>query len=56
MIPQSDLQGSSLAEFEVEDPHRVELIRFNIYPDGGVARLRVEGDPIPAMELVCPEG
>lgn len=56
LIPRSDLQGSSVAEFEVEDPHRVELIRFNIYPDGGVARLRVEGDPIPAMELVCPEG
>lgn len=56
LIPQSDLQGSSVAEFEVEDPHRVELIRFNIYPDGGVARLRVEGDPIPAMQLVCPEG
>ena len=56
LIPRSDLEGSSVADFEVGDPHRVELIRFSIYPDGGVARLRVEGDPIPAMQLVCPEG
>lgn len=56
IAPRSRLSGSSVAEFQVVDPHRVELIRFNIYPDGGVARLRVEGDPIPAMQLVCPEG
>jgi allantoicase len=56
IVPKTHLSGSSVAEFEVEDPHRVELIRFNIYPDGGVARLRVEGEPIPAIHLVCPEG
>ena len=42
LIPRSELQGSSVAEFDVEDLHRVEMIRFNIYPDGGVARLRDE--------------
>jgi allantoicase len=56
MIPRSRLSGSSVAEFVVDDPHRVEQVRFNIYPDGGVARLRVEGDPIPGMQLVCGEG
>jgi allantoicase len=56
LIPRSDLQGSSMVEFEVADQHRVELVRFNIYPDGGVARLRVEGEAIPAMQQVCPEG
>lgn len=56
IVPRSRLSGSSVTEFQVVDLHRVELIRFNIYPDGGVARLRVEGDPIPAMQLVCPEG
>lgn len=55
VIPRSDLSGSSAVEFEIDDPHRVEMVRFNIYPDGGVARLRVEGDPIPAMQLVCPD-
>jgi allantoicase len=56
LIGPTPLEGSSVAEFEVTDPHRVEMVRFNIYPDGGVARLRVEGDAIPAMQLVCPEG
>jgi allantoicase len=56
IVPRSRLSASSVAEFEVVDPHRVELIRFNIYPDGGVARLRVKGDPIPSMQLVCPDG
>ena len=27
-------------------------VRFNIYPDGGVARLRVMGDPIPPTGLL----
>ncbi|HSM45011.1 MAG TPA: bifunctional allantoicase/OHCU decarboxylase, partial [Acidimicrobiia bacterium] len=56
LIPRTDLAGSSVAEFAVEDPHRVEMVRLNIYPDGGVARLRIEGDAIPAMQLVCGEG
>jgi allantoicase len=56
IIPKSRLSGSSVAEFEVDDPHRIELIRFNIFPDGGVARLRIDGDPLPAMQMVCPEG
>lgn len=56
LIPRTDLAGSSVAVFEVDDPHRVEMVRLNIYPDGGVARLRIEGDPIPAMQLVCGEG
>lgn len=32
------------------------MVRLNIYPDGGVARLRVEGEPIPGIDLVCPDG
>jgi len=56
IIPKAGLRGASVAEFTVDDPHRVAMIRLNIYPDGGVARLRVEGEPIPAMDLVCPEG
>ncbi len=56
IIPRTELQGSSLAEFEVHDPHRAVMVRLNIHPDGGVARLRVEGEPIPHLDLVCPEG
>lgn len=56
IIPRTELRGSSIAEFPVDDPHRAVMVRFNIYPDGGVARLRVEGEPIPSLDLVCPEG
>lgn len=56
LIPRSRLQGNTVAVFDVPDERRVELVRLNIFPDGGVARLRIEGDPIPDMRLVCPEG
>jgi allantoicase len=56
IIPKTELRGASVAEFSVDDPHRVVMVRLNIYPDGGVARLRVEGEAIPAIDLVCPEG
>jgi allantoicase len=56
IIPRTGLEGASVAEFAVDDPHRVVMVRLNIYPDGGVARLRVDGEPIPAFDQVCPEG
>lgn len=56
LIPRTALQGDTKATFEVEAPNRVVAVRLNIYPDGGVARLRVEGDPIPSMQIVCPDG
>jgi allantoicase len=55
ILPQTALAGDSVATFDVNDSHRVTHLRLSIYPDGGVARLRVEGDPIPAMDRVCPE-
>jgi allantoicase len=55
LIPKTPLSGDNVATFDVDDPHRVTHLRLNIYPDGGVARLRVEGDPIPTMQDVCPD-
>ena len=55
IIPRTELAGDTTATFPVDDPHRVSLVRLNIYPDGGVARLRVEGRPIPAQDVVCPD-
>jgi len=55
LIPRTELVGDTSLSFEVDDPHRVTHLRLNIFPDGGVARLRVDGDPIPAMAQVCPE-
>lgn len=55
LIPPTPLEGDAVASFEVSDPHRVTHLRLNIYPDGGVARLRVEGGPVPARDQVCPD-
>jgi len=55
IIPRTDLSGDSLATFEVDDTHRITYLRLNIFPDGGVARLRVDGEPIPGMADVCPD-
>lgn len=55
IIPRTPLSGDAVADFEVKDTHRITHVRFNIYPDGGVARLRLEGDPIPDHDRVCPQ-
>lgn len=56
LLPRTKLQGDTAVSFDVADPHRVTEVRLNIFPDGGVARLRIEGEPIPGMQLVCPGG
>lgn len=56
VIERTRLEGNSVATFGVDYSHRVVAVRLNIYPDGGVARLRVEGEPIPGMSEVCPDG
>ena len=55
ILGRTELEGDSVATFQVSDPHRVTAVRLNIFPDGGVARLRLEGTSIPAMQQVCPE-
>jgi allantoicase len=55
LIARTPLSGNTTASFLVTDPHRVTHVRLNIFPDGGVARLRVEGDPIPGRDSVCPD-
>lgn len=56
LIPRTPLEGDSVATFPTESPYRLELVRLNIFPDGGVARLRLEGEPIPGIGEVCPDG
>ena len=55
IIPRTSLSGDTKASFEVDDQHRITHVRLNIFPDGGVARLRLDGDPIPARHEVCPD-
>jgi allantoicase len=53
ILPRTALSGDTTASFDVDDPHRVTHVRLNIFPDGGVARLGLDGDPIPARDVVC---
>lgn len=47
ILPRVDLKGDSKNLFAVDVPQRFTHLRFHIYPDGGVARLRVHGDVMP---------
>jgi allantoicase len=50
LLPQSPLAGDSRNEFAVEQGERITHLRFRIFPDGGVARLRVYGEVVPDWE------
>ena len=47
ILPQSALMGDTKNAFALDDHGRVTHLRLNIFPDGGVARLRVHGDVAP---------
>lgn len=46
ILAKSDLKGDSKNIFEVASETRFTHVRFHIYPDGGVARLKIYGDVI----------
>jgi len=47
LLPKLPLAGDTQNRFAVSCPNRVTHLRFKIYPDGGVARLRVHGEALP---------
>ena len=47
LLPKSPLAGDARNPFPLTPSNRVTHLRFNIYPDGGVARLRVHGEAVP---------
>ncbi|WP_434042044.1 MULTISPECIES: allantoicase [Sorangium] len=47
VLPRSPLAGDAQNAFAVSCSSRFTHLRLNIYPDGGVARLRVYGDAVP---------
>ncbi|MGW4463481.1 allantoicase [Micromonospora sp. NPDC004704] len=55
IVPRSAVQGDTANAFAVTDPHRFTHVRLNIFPDGGVARLRVHGTVVPDPRLF-PDG
>src|SRR4029079_12590621 len=50
LLPQMSLSGDSQNPFPIQYNERVTHLRFKIFPDGGVARLRVYGEVIPDWE------
>lgn len=52
----SQLRGDSLNPFAVAHEGRFTHLRFKIYPDGGVARLRVYGEVVPDWARLARRG
>jgi allantoicase len=56
ILPHSKLQGDSQNPFTIADERRFTHLRFKIYPDGGVARLRVYGEVLPDWQRLLQRG
>ncbi|HEY9283861.1 MAG TPA: allantoicase [Pyrinomonadaceae bacterium] len=56
ILPVSQLEGDSRNPFAVEHGARATHLRFKIYPDGGVARLRVYGEVLPDWPRIAGRG
>jgi allantoicase len=52
LVPRAPLVGDSQNLFTVESRDRFTHIRLSIFPDGGVARLRVYGEVVPDPRLL----
>jgi allantoicase len=52
ILSNSELAGDSQNHFAVDFPERITHLRFKIFPDGGVARLRVFGDVVPDWDAI----
>ena len=55
LLPQMPLKGDTANEIEVDGKQRVTHLRLNIFPDGGVARLRVHGTVMPDEDIFKPD-
>jgi allantoicase len=47
IVPRSPLRGGCENAFAVTDRRRFTHVRLSVYPDGGIARLRVSGQVVP---------
>jgi len=54
ILPATALQGDSQHLHTIDDERPWTHLRFNIYPDGGVARLRVHGIPFKDWSAIDP--
>jgi allantoicase len=56
LLPQASLKGDTRNPFAIESDQRITHLRFKIFPDGGVARLRVYGEVVPDWERLKRSG
>ncbi|MEU0879099.1 allantoicase [Lentzea sp. NPDC005914] len=54
LVERSALKGDEKHYFDVDEGRRVTHVRLTIDPDGGVARLRVHGEPVADPRLLVP--
>jgi allantoicase len=52
LLQRSTLQGDHENTFTIDSTDAISHVRLNIFPDGGVARLRVHGEVVPDWRLV----
>ena len=52
LVPRAAVAGDAVNEFEVSAPGRMTHVRLRIYPDGGVARVRVHGAAVADPRLL----
>ena len=52
LVPRSAVKGDAVNEFPVGVQQRWTHVRLCLYPDGGVARLRVHGEAVPDPRLL----
>ena len=56
LLPEMPLRGDSQNPFPIKYDERVTHLRFKIFPDGGVARLRVYGEVVPNWDQLKGSG
>jgi allantoicase len=56
LLPQMPLAGDSQNPFPIQYDERITHLRFKIFPDGGVARLRVYGEVVPDWDQLKRSG
>jgi allantoicase len=56
ILPKSKLQGGTENLFPISSQSRWTHVKLTIFPDGGVARLRVHGEVLPDLKKLKSEG
>jgi allantoicase len=52
VLPQTQLRGDSKNPFPIANENHFTHVRLKIYPDGGVARLRLHGEAVPEAKRI----